>query len=198
MKIPMQDLFRCLSALSVVAAGGAAQAAVDPAPKQGEWVARDFKFNTGQVLPERRLAYSTVGNPAGEPVPVLHGTTGLAASMLNPNFACELVGPVQCLNAPFNGDANDHLYQWESSRDYDPSPHVERIQATLMAINSPDDERKPTERGLLDREMRRVKNGRVLLIPGSPDTASHGTTGRAVFWKAELATLLQATPRGPR
>ena len=64
-----------------------------------------------------------------------------------------------------------------------------------MAINSADDERNPPELGLLDREIKRVKNGRVLLIPGSDQTAGHGTTGQARFWKQDLAELLQGAPR---
>jgi len=99
-------------------------------------------------------------------------------------------------SAPFRGDANDHLYQWESSRDYNASPGLERIKATLLAINSADDERNPPELGLLDREIKRVPNGRVLLIPASDQTAGHGTTGQARFWKASLAELLQGAPRG--
>jgi homoserine O-acetyltransferase len=101
----------------------------------------------------------------------------------------------QRLSAPFRGDANDHLYQWDSSRDYDASADLERIEATLLAINSADDERNPPELGLLDREIKRVKNGRVFLIPGSDQTAGHGTTGQARFWKRELAELLQSAPR---
>lgn len=64
-----------------------------------------------------------------------------------------------------------------------------------MAINSADDERNPPELGLLDREIKRVKNGRVLLIPGSDETAGHGTTTRAKFWKQNLAELLHSAPR---
>jgi homoserine O-acetyltransferase len=101
----------------------------------------------------------------------------------------------QRLKAPLRGDANDHLYQWESSRDYDASPGLERIQATLLVINAADDERNPPELGLLDREIKRVKHGRVLLIPASEDTAGHGTTGQARFWKQALADLLQTAPR---
>ncbi len=86
-------------------------------------------------------------------------------------------------------------YQWDSSRDYNPSAGLERIQAVLMAINSADDERNPPELGLLEREIKRVKNGRVLLIPGSDQTAGHGTTAQAKFWKQELAELLQSAPR---
>src|SRR6187551_81927 len=70
-----------------------------PAPKQGEWIARDFKFHTGEVMPELRLAYTTVGEPSGQPVLVLHGTTGQASSMLTPAFAGELFGAGQPLDA---------------------------------------------------------------------------------------------------
>jgi homoserine O-acetyltransferase len=102
------------------------------------------------------------------------------------------------LSAPFRGDANDHLYQWEASRDYDASAGLERIQATLLAINSADDERNPPELGVLDREIKRVKRGRALLIPASEQTVGHGTTGQAKFWKHALADLLQTAPRGSR
>jgi homoserine O-acetyltransferase/O-succinyltransferase len=327
-----------------------------PAPKQGVWTVKDFKFHTGQVLPELKLAYSTVGEPSGEPVLVLHGTTGSAASMLNPAFAGELFGPGQPLDASkyyiiltdaigtgrsskpsdglrmnfpkynyddmvdaqyrllrehlgvkhlrlvignsmggmqtwmwaqkypgmmdvavpmaslptamsgrnwmlrrlltesirrdpawnngnytaqppgfqlasvffatatnggnhsymkagpnrekadaalearlkpgaMNADANDHLLQWESSADYNPSPGLEKITATLLAINSADDERNPVELGILDREIKRVKNGRAYVIPASDQTLGHGTTANAKFWKQELETVLKSAPR---
>src|SRR5437667_10116640 len=70
-----------------------------PAPKQGEWIARDFKFHTGEVMPELRLHYTTIGEPSGQPVLVLHGTTGSANSMLTPAFAGELFGAGQPLDA---------------------------------------------------------------------------------------------------
>ncbi len=348
-------LRRALCLLGLIAAASPALAADFPAPKTGTWVVRDFRFHSGEVLPELRLHYTTVGEPTGEPVLVLHGTTGSGTGMLGPAFGGELFGPGQPLDASryfiilpdaigtgrstkpsdglraafprynyndmvdaqhrlvtehlgvrrlrlvignsmggmqtwiwaqrypqmmdvavpmaslptemsgrnwmmrrliidsirndpewmngnytrqprslqfasvfyglatnggnqalfkaapsrekgdalldgrlraaFAGDANDHLYQWDSSRDYNPSPGLERITATLMAINSADDERNPPELGVLDREVRRVKNGRILLIPGSPDTAGHGTTAQAKFWKAELAELLRTAPR---
>jgi homoserine O-acetyltransferase len=344
-----------LLVLAFILAGSVSLAAEYPAPKEGSWVVRDFKFHSGEVLPEVRLHYTTVGDPAGEPVLILHGTNGSGAGMLNPGFAGELFGPGQPLDAkryyiilpdavgtgksskpsdglrakfpkynyddmvdgqyrlvrehlgvkhlrlvlgnsmggmqtwiwaqkypgfmdaavpmaslpvemsgrnwmmrrmiidsirsdpeylngnyttqprslqfasvyfaigtnggdqalykaaptrekadqlitarfsaPFRGDANDHLYQWDSSRDYNPQPGLHRIEAALLAINSADDERNPPELGVLEREMKRVKNGRVLLIPGSEDTSGHGTTGRAKFWKDELAKLLQSAPR---
>ena len=70
-----------------------------PAPKEGSWVVRDFRFHTGEVLPELRLHYTTVGAPTGEPVLILHGTTGSGAGMLTPAFAGELFGPGQPLDA---------------------------------------------------------------------------------------------------
>jgi len=101
----------------------------------------------------------------------------------------------QRMKAPFTADANDVLYQWDSSRDYNASLGLEKITATVLAINAADDERNPPELGLLDREIKRVKNGRVLLIPASTETAGHGTTGMAKFYKRELADLLQSAPR---
>jgi homoserine O-acetyltransferase len=345
---------RALPALLVLVMLGAG-AADYPAPKEGSWTATDFKFHTGEVLPELHLHYTTVGAATGEPVLVLHGTTGSAGTMLTPGFAGELFGagqpldatryfiilpdalghgksskpsdgmktkfprynyddivtaayrltterlgvhhvrlvignsmggmetwimaqkypgfmdvavpmasqPMemasrnwilrrlitdsirndpewmggnytkqpksaqfasvffsfatsggdqalykaaptrekadqlldQRLNAAFTGDANDFLYQWDSSRDYNPSSGLERIRAAVLAINSADDERNPPETGVLDREIKRVKNGRVFLIPASEQTAGHGTTGQAKFWKQQLDELLRTTPR---
>jgi homoserine O-acetyltransferase/O-succinyltransferase len=327
-----------------------------PKPVEGDWVVRDFKFSTGDVLPELNLHYTTIGEPTGEPVLVLHGTTGTGMGMANPAFGGELFGPGQPLDAskyfiilpdaigtgksskpsdglrakfpqynyddmvtaqyrlvkehlgikrlrlivgnsmggmqvwmwaqkypdmmdvavpmaslptemnsrnwmmrrflvdsirndpewlggnytkqpaswqfasvfyaiatnggsqainkaastrekadqivyarlkaPMVGDANDHLYQWASSADYNPSAGLERITATLLAINSADDERNPPENGVLQREIKRVKNGKMLLIPGTESTAGHGTTAQAKFWKKELAELLQTAPKG--
>ena len=87
------------------------------------------------------------------------------------------------------------LYQWDSSRDYNPSAGLERIRATLVAINSADDERNPPETGIMERELKRVKNGRLLLIPASDQTAGHGTTAQARWWKKELEAWLATVPR---
>ena len=326
-----------------------------PAAKEGTWVARDFRFHTGDVLPELRLHYRTVGEPSGEPVLILHGTTQSGAAMLGPGFAGELFNPGQPLDAakyfiilpdalghgnsskpsdgmrahyprynyddmvlaqyrlvseglgirrlrlvlgnsmggmntwiwgttypdfmdalvpmasqptemssrnwmmrrliidtirndpdwnggdytaqpkafraaavfygistnggtlayqkmaptreaadklldqrlsaPFNADANDFLYQSASSRDYNPAPNLEKITAPLLVINSADDERNPPETGIMERELKRVKNGKLNLIPASEDTRGHGTTGLANFWKQQLREWLQNVPR---
>jgi homoserine O-acetyltransferase/O-succinyltransferase len=341
-------LVLALAALPAAAAGY-------PVPKESDWVAREFRFHTGETLRDVKLRYTTVGAPSGEPVLVLHGTGGNAGTLLNPQFAGELFGPGQPLDAtkyfvilpdalgtgkstkpsdglrarfpkynyddmviaqyrlvteglgikhlrlvlgnsmggmqawiwgvrypdfmdaivpmacqpiqmsgrnwmmrrllvesirrnpdydngnyttqprgiqfaltefaiatsggtqayfkqaptrgqadkfvfdrldqPFRGDANDLLYQWESSDDYNPSPGLERIQAMVLAINSADDERNPPEIGVMEPEMKRVKNGRLVIIPASTETRGHATTGMAKFWKAYLAELLAKAPR---
>lgn len=334
-----------------------AMAADYPAPRQGEWIARDFRFHTGEVMPELRIAYTTIGNPGGQPVLVLHGTTGSAASLLTPAFAGALFGPGQPLDAtkyfvilpdaighgktskpsdgpkarfprynyddmvdaqyrlvkeglgiphlrlvmgnsmggmhswvwavrypdymdavapmasqptamssrnwmlrrliidgirndpawqggnyttqptafrsaavfyniatnggtlatqklaptraaadkvlderlaaPFNADANDYLYQWEASADYDPSPDLGKIKARVLAINAADDERNPPETGLMEGALKQIPNARLFLIPASVDTRGHGTTGMAKFYAAPLADLLKSAPSAP-
>jgi homoserine O-acetyltransferase len=341
--------------LAFVLASFSATAAEFPAPKPGEWIVRDFKFHTGEVMPELRIGYTTVGEPTGEPVVVLHGTTGSSASMLSQNFGGELYGAGQPLDAkkyfiiipdsighgrsskPSDGlrtkfpqynyddmveaqyrlvkehlnigrvrlvignsmggmhtwlwgqkypdymdalvpmaaqptemasrnwmmrrllietirqdpeynngnyttqprivryanalyatgtnggnlalqkaaptgpqadklvearvaapialDTNDYLYAWNSSRDYNAAQGLERITAVTLVINSADDERNPPETGLMERELKRMKNARLLLIPASDATAGHGTTASAKWYAKELQELLSTAPR---
>ena len=92
-------------------------------------------------------------------------------------------------------DANDMLYYFEASTDYNPSPNLEKITAPLYAINSADDEVNPPELGILDREIKRVKHGRYILIPTSDETRGHGTHSRPVVWKKYLVELLKESDR---
>jgi len=92
-------------------------------------------------------------------------------------------------------DANDFLWQWSSAADYDASDDLEKIQATVLAINSIDDEVNPPETGLMTRAMKRLKNGRLFLILTSDETSGHLTTGHAKFYKQVLQRLLDAVPR---
>jgi homoserine O-acetyltransferase len=92
-------------------------------------------------------------------------------------------------------DANDMLYHFDSSRDYDPSPGLERISAPLLAINSADDEVNPPELGILEGGIARVKRGRAFVIPTSERTRGHGTHSIAELWKDELARLLRDSER---
>jgi homoserine O-acetyltransferase len=95
------------------------------------------------------------------------------------------------LAQPVAEDANDVLYEFESARDYDPGPGLEKIQAHLLAVNSADDERNPAELGVVEREIQRVRNGRFVLLPIGPDSRGHGTTANAKLWKSRLAELLK-------
>jgi len=347
---------RC-AALSAILlfASTSAMAADYPAPKQGDWIAKDFKFHTGEMMAELRLHYTTVGEPTGQPVLVLHGSGGSAASMLSASFAGELFGAGQPLDAsryyiiipdgighgksskpsdgmktsfpkydysdmveaqyrlvteglgvkhlrlvignsmggmhtwlwgekypkamdalipmasqptemasrnwmlrrimldtirndpdynggnytsqprmmkyaitaygiasiggtlayqsqaptaakadkivderlatPITADANDFVYQWEASHDYNATEKLEQIEASLLLINSADDERNPPETGLTDAAMKRVKDGHLYLIPASTETRGHGTTGNAKFYSEQVRQLLQTAPQ---
>src|SRR3954463_8362100 len=92
---------RSIAALSaaLIMTSVTAMAADYPAPKQGDWIAKDFKFHTGETMPELKLHYTTVGEPSGQPVLVLHGTGGSGASLLTAAFAGELFGAGQPLDA---------------------------------------------------------------------------------------------------
>jgi len=92
-------------------------------------------------------------------------------------------------------DANNVLYALESSRDYDPGPGLEKIQAPLLAVNSADDLINPPELGILEREIKRVKLGQAVMIPLSDKTRGHGTHTLAAIWKKHLAKLLKRSRR---
>jgi homoserine O-acetyltransferase len=87
-------------------------------------------------------------------------------------------------------DANDLLYQLEASRDYDPGPALEKIEAPLIAVNSADDLINPPELGILEREIKRVKRGQAVVLPVSPATRGHGSHTVAELWKQYLEKLL--------
>ena len=337
-------------------------AAQYPAPTEGDFIIRDFRFTSGEMLPELRMHYRTIGKPTRDAqgvvrnaVLIMHGTGGSGANLLNPMFAGQLFGPGALLDAeryflilpdgighgksskPSDGlrgrfphygsldmieaqyrllteglgvnharlvmgtsmggmhtwlwgerhpdfmdalmplaslptqisgrnrvwrrividairndpewrggnystqppglrvaqqtlffmgsnpslrqqemptlaatdaaldaaianslktaDANDVLYQVEASRDYDPGPDLEKIRARLLAVNSADDLINPPELGILEREIKRVPNGRAVVLPLSPETRGHGTHTVAALWKHYLAELLAASAR---
>jgi homoserine O-acetyltransferase/O-succinyltransferase len=87
-------------------------------------------------------------------------------------------------------DANDLLYQIDASRNYNPAPKLESIKAPLLALNSADDEINPPELGIMEREIKRVKSGRFVLLPITDQTRGHGTHTLAAIWKQYLAELL--------
>jgi homoserine O-acetyltransferase/O-succinyltransferase len=119
----------------------------------------------------------------------------LAYQMLAPTAAQADKMVDDQLALPVTADANDYIYQWEASHDYDASAEMEKIQATLLAINAADDERNPPETGVTEAAIKRIKNGRLFLIPASTETRGHLTTGNAKFYATQLRELLQAAPQ---
>jgi homoserine O-acetyltransferase len=91
-------------------------------------------------------------------------------------------------------DANDFIYQWDASADYDPTAELGRIEAPVLAINGADDERNPHETGVTAQAMTHVRNARLYLIPASAHTHGHGTPAFAAFWAPQLASFLAALP----
>ena len=88
-------------------------------------------------------------------------------------------------------DANDTIYQLDSSRSYNPSPLLGKITVPVLWINSADDFINPPEMGIAEHEVKRMPRARFILIPASPDTKGHGTHTWAKFWKNDLAALLK-------
>jgi homoserine O-acetyltransferase len=92
-------------------------------------------------------------------------------------------------------DANDLMYALAASRDYDPGPGLEKIEAALLAVNSADDLINPPELGILEREIKRVPHGRAIVLPFSVQTHGHGSHTYAVLWKSYLEELLRSPER---
>jgi len=93
-------------------------------------------------------------------------------------------------------DPNDTIYAFDASRTYNPAPHLSKITARLVAINSADDQVNPPELAILEREIRNVKNGRAVILPITDETVGHGTHSRPAIWGEHLRTLLEETERG--
>ena len=91
-------------------------------------------------------------------------------------------------------DANDMLYQFDASRDYDPSPHLARVTTPVLAINSADDLVNPPELGIMERLMPQVARGRFVLLPITAQTRGHGTHSLPTVWGGYLADFLRLLP----
>ena len=87
-------------------------------------------------------------------------------------------------------DPNDMIYAFNSSRNYDPSPHLSEIKAPLYAINSADDQVNPPELRILETEIKKVKNGRAIVLPITDSTSGHGTHSNPLVWGRYLKELL--------
>jgi homoserine O-acetyltransferase len=163
------------------------------------WMMRRLLIETIRTDPE----YNN-GNYTAQPRILKIANLFYATGTNGGNLALQKAAPTRAqadklfetrLAAPMTLDANDYVYAWNSSRDYNAAPGLDRIQAALMVVNAADDERNPPETGLMERELKRVKNGRLLLIPASEATSGHGTTGSAKFYAKELRELLETTPK---
>ncbi len=87
-------------------------------------------------------------------------------------------------------DANDMVYAFDASRDYNPEPNLGDIKTHVMFVNSADDQINPPELGIAEREIKRVKNGKFVLLPITDQTRGHGTHSLPAVWKQYLAELL--------
>jgi homoserine O-acetyltransferase len=187
----MKWLCAAVCAVSVLATV-AARAADYPAPKQGDWIAKEFKSHTGEVMPELRLHYTTVGEATGEmlrrimldtirndpdykdgnyksqPRMMKYAIVAFGIASAGGTLAYQALAPSAAaademvderLAAPVAADANDFIYQWEASHDYNPPAGLEKIEATVLAINAADDERNPPQTGVTAAAMRRLTHG---------------------------------------
>ncbi len=91
-------------------------------------------------------------------------------------------------------DANDTIYHFRASEDYDPSPHLENITAPVLALNSADDFVNPPELPMMQALVGRVKKAKFVLIPASDETRGHGTHSRPQVFGPHLAEFLRALP----
>jgi homoserine acetyltransferase len=193
-------------------------------PLAGDFVVKSFTFTSGEKLPELRIHYMTLGTPVRDAaghvtnaVLIMHGTTGSGQAFARKPFADELA---LASSAPMadqkrlptrdaadkdvedgekqfaaTHDANDVLYAVAASRDYDPSADLEKITAQVLLVNSADDFINPPELGIAEREIRRVRRGRFILIPASESTHGHGTHSWATFWQKDLRELLASAAK---
>lgn len=214
-------IFAAIGALALMLPSIAAAAVDYPAAKEGEWSAHDFKFHTGEAMQELKLHYTTVGDPTGIPVVVLHGSGGSAASMLTPAFAGELFGPGQPFDAmKYYIVIPDALGHGKSSK---PSDGLKTKFPQYDYADMVDAQYRLLSEGLGIRHVRliignsmggmnvwlwreipglygragaeQVKNGKLYLIPASEQTSGHLTTGNARFYGQQLRELLQTAPR---
>jgi homoserine O-acetyltransferase len=122
---------------------------------------------------------------------VIAGANPLALQTMFPtrDAADEALAAVMAGRAG-TSDANDTIYQLDSSRNYDPSPALEKITVPVLWINSADDFINPPELGLAEKAAKRMPKARFILIPASPETKGHGTHTWAKFWASDLANFL--------
>jgi homoserine O-acetyltransferase/O-succinyltransferase len=112
-------------------------------------------------------------------------TRNKAAAFLAENYAARAANDL---------DANDQIYQLDSSRDYNPAPLLARITVPVLWINTSDDFINPPELGMAQKHAKLMPRAKFILLPFSPETKGHGTHTWARFWKQELVKLLARKP----
>jgi homoserine O-acetyltransferase len=144
------------------------------------------------------------GNYTGQPRIMKYAINAFAIATTGGTLALQSQAPTAAkadklvedrLAIPITADANDFIYQWEASRDYDPSAGLEKIEAATLLINAADDERNPPETGITEAALKRIRNAKLHLIPASTQTRGHSTTGAASFYTQPLRELLQTAPQ---
>jgi len=150
----------------------------DPDYNGGEYAAQPRSLKTAEAILK-------LGFNGGDLALLARAPTRVAADALVDG---ELAEPPKL-------DANDFIWRFAASHDYDPSPDLERVAAAVMAINSADDERNPANSGIVEAAMKRLRHGRLHLIPASVETAGHSTTANARFYKDELKAFMRSAPR---
>lgn len=96
------------------------------------------------------------------------------------------------------GDANDVMYMWNASRNFDPTPKLKDITAKVMLIISQDDERNPVELPMLKENMALVPDGQVYIVPETAETTGHGTTYNAATYAEQLGAFMRTLPNAPK
>jgi homoserine O-acetyltransferase len=179
-------------------------ALVPMASQPTEMAARNWMLRRAMLDTIRNDPDYNGGNYTAQPRMMKYAITAYGIASAGGTLAYQALAPTAAnadkiiddrLARPVTADTNDFLYQWEASHDYNPSAALERIEATLLAINSADDERNPPETGVTEAALKHVKNGRLYLIPASAETRGHLTTGDAKFYKQQLQELLQSAPQ---
>jgi len=156
---------------------------VDAIRNDPQWQGGDYDRQPQSLLTALRVIVIGSGSVRRfyEQAPTLEATDRLLDQMVQQRMA--------------HADANDLLYAWDASRDYDPAPALERIRAEVMAVNFADDERNPPQLGILERAIARVPRGRSVLIPASERTRGHASVADAALWKDYLVGLLERSKR---
>ena len=147
------------------------------------------------------------GEYRSEPMHALHAAAGLMliaggapiqmrAALPTPDAADEFLKVYMDREVP-ELDANDLLYQFNASRGYDASGGLEKIQARVTWINSADDFVNPPDLGIAEREVKKIRNARFILLPASDQTHGHSTHSWAQVWQQYLGELLASTQPKP-